>query len=236
MVTPSPIKRSSVLVVDDERGIRDLLQHALGELGFEVRLAACGVEALAELNKAKPDILILDLNMPDLSGEEVCQRIRSDPRTQVLPLLILTGRGTENLVSQCLDNGADDFLAKPFHVKELISRIRALLRRPPTLVTDQTVFIKGRLVLRCGERRALFAGHPIPKLSPKEFDLLLQLAIRAPNAVDKNVLALESWGEPLSTLSARTLDVHIRRIRLKLGKAARFLKTVPSIGYQWTDI
>lgn len=225
-----------ILVVDDELSVRAVLERILRKEGFQVSLAACGKEALQAIENQRPDVMILDLNLPDLSGDAVCQKIRKDPLACSVSILILTGRASEGLPAECLNGGADDYLAKPFDIKELIARVRALLRRPRLYTADDSVLQKGPLSLHVGERRVSVKGWEAPSLAPKEFELLKQLLLHAPKVIDKNILALAVWGVPADRLHRRTLDVHMRRIRQKIGpKASRCLKTVPVIGYQWLD-
>jgi len=225
-----------ILVVDDELALRSVLDRLLRRAGFDVTLASTAKEGLHSVEKRPPDMLILDLNLPDINGEEVCHQIRKTLSTQPIPILILTGCGTEGLPAQCLDVGADDYLSKPFDNKELVARVRALLRRPRLYAAQDTVIQKKNISIVPAERRVLVNGHSIVSFAPKEFDMLYQLVLHAPNVLDKNTLALKVWGVSSGELNSRTLDVHIRRIRKKLGEsAARCLKTIPAVGYQWFE-
>jgi DNA-binding response OmpR family regulator len=227
---------SRILAVDDEVSIRNLLARVLGREGFDVLLAKDGREGFQLAADQNPDLVILDLNLPDTPGEEICQRIRQTPSLQSVPVLILTGRGTEGLLPRCLNGGADDYVAKPFDIKELVARVRALLRRPRVYCAKDSVIENGRLSIRVAERQVLWKGTPIEALAPREFEMLRFLVLQAPGVIDKTVLALNVWGSALEGSSQRTLDVHIRRIRKKLGpQAASCLKTIPSVGFQWLD-
>lgn len=225
-----------ILVVDDEPGVRAILERVLEREGYKVLAADGGRAALEIARQEKPDVLVLDYLLPDLSGQAVCQSIRKDPAIQALPVLILTGQAAEGLPAQCLDSGADDYLAKPFDANELAARVRALLRRPRLYGSKDSVLERGAITIHTAERRVLVKGHIVKALSPKEFDLLYHIVMHAPNVLDKNTLALKAWGVPYEHLNPRTLDVHVRRIRAKLGRsAAGSLLTVPTIGYQWTS-
>jgi len=224
-----------VLVVDDEPAVRGVLERVLKREGFAVTMAINAGEGLTAVRERTPDMVILDLNLPDRSGEDVCQEIRKTSAVQAIPILILTGQAMEGLPARCLDEGADDYLSKPFDNKELVARVRALLRRPRLYVDKDAVLEKKQITVHVAERRVLVKGHPVNSLAPKEFDLLYQLLLYAPKVLDKNTLALKVWDVPAEQIHSRTLDVHIRRIRLKIGSAAKCLKTVPAVGYQWLD-
>jgi DNA-binding response OmpR family regulator len=224
-----------ILVIDDEPSLRNLLEVELRQAGFTILLSGNAEEGLRLVHEQKPDGVILDLNLPDIPGAEVCKRIRQDPAVGMVPILVLTGCDTEDLPASCLEGGADDFLQKPFNTKELIARLRALLRRPRIYDTDDSVIRKGRIEISRSERRVFVKGRPIDKLAPKEFELLSQLVLHSPKVLDKSALALKVWGTSLDNLNQRTLDVHIRRVRQKLGLSATCLRTVPAIGFQWLD-
>ncbi|SRR5258708_4601388 len=224
-----------VLVVDDEPAIRGVLERLLKREGFAVTLALNAREGLNAVQERLPDMVILDLNLPDRSGEDVCQDIRKSSSTQSIPILILTGQATDGLPAKCLDGGADDYLSKPFDNKELVARVRALLRRPRLYVEKDAVLETKQISVHVAERQIRVNGRSIDSLAPKEFDLLYQLLIHTPKVLDKNTLALKVWGVPAEQLHSRTLDVHMRRIRLKIGSASKCLKTIPAVGYQWLD-
>jgi DNA-binding response OmpR family regulator len=225
-----------VLVVDDEASIQSLLNRVLVREGFDVLSAMSGQEGLVAAAKEKPDLVILDLNLPDLYGEEVCSKLRQDPSTENVPVLILTGKNATGLSAHCLNGGADDYLSKPFDITDILAHMRALLRRSQGRVSSRGVISSGRLTIRIAERMVFWRGHRIATLAPKEFDILRHLVLEAPKVIDKNSLALKTWGISSDQLHQRTLDVHIRRIRKKLGTAAAAcLKTVPAIGFQWLD-
>ena len=229
-------KASRVLVVDDEPAVQKGLERLLSQEGLQVAMASTGQEALDAVERQRPDVIILDLNLPDMSGNDVCQRVRGDPSAAGVAILILTGKKSRGLPAECLNGGADDYLAKPFDLKELVARVRALLRRPRLYSTEDAVIQKGPLSLYVAERRICVKEIAIPSLTPKEFELLRLLLINAPRVLENNALALKVWGVPVDQLHHRTLNVHIQRIREKLGpQVAPHLKTVPAIGYQWLD-
>jgi two-component system, OmpR family, phosphate regulon response regulator PhoB len=223
-----------ILVVDDEETICNLLSRLLERDGYKVIKTTRGQDALKLILNEKPDLMILDLNLPDMSGEAIYESVRQTPQAKNLPILIITGRMVPGLSAKCLNDGADAFLAKPFDTPELLAQILALLRRSSVYSEADEVIEKGGVTIQPAQRRVLFKGVPIDHLSPKEFDVLRELVIHSPEVVGKEALATKVWGMSLEQLHPRTLDVHIRRIRQKIGTSgARSLKTVPAVGYQW---
>jgi DNA-binding response OmpR family regulator len=225
-----------ILVVDDEISVRKLVSRLLLQEGFDVLTASSGGEGLKLIEKQKPALVILDFDLPDITGDKVYQMVRQNPRTQSLPILIMTGLATKGLSSRCLNEGADAYLAKPFDPDDLCANVRALLRRSTAYVSEDSVIQRGALIIKLLERQVIFDGRAIQRLAPKEFELLKQLALRSPAIVDASTLAAQVWNVPVEELPLRTLDVHIRRVRRKLGPAGgALLQNVPSIGYQWID-
>jgi len=229
-------KKARVLVVDDEPSVRVALERFLSNEGLQVKLAASGKEALEAIDQERPDVMVLDLNMPDMTGNDVCQYVRRDPGASAVGILILTGEKGVGLPAECINGGADDYLTKPVDMQELLARLRALLRRPRLYTTEDAVIEKGPVSLDAGKHRVSVKGKAVPGLTPKEFEMLRLLLLNAPRVIDNNTLALTVWGVPAQRLHRRSLNVHIQRIRKKLGtEAARYLKTVPNIGYQWLE-
>ncbi len=235
--TPSPGANgmaSKILVVDDEESMCNLLTRLLQREGYRVVTATRGREALQILEHEKPDLMILDLNLPDLSGENIYQSIRQDPRCRSIPILVITGRAVEGISARCLHGGADAFLSKPFDNTELLAYVHALLRRSKVYREAGDSIEKDGMIIEPNERSVAMKGTPVRHLSPKEFEVLKELVSRSPDVVEKGELAAKVWGTPLANLHPRTMDVHIRRIRKKIGTAgARCLRTIPAVGYQW---
>jgi DNA-binding response OmpR family regulator len=225
---------AKILVVDDEETICNLLSRLLEREGYQVIKTTRGQDALKLILSEKPNLMVLDLNLPDMSGESIYESVRQTLQVKNLPILIMTGRNVPGLYAKCLNGGADAFLSKPFETPELLAQIRALLRRSNVYNDVEDSIQIGSVAIQPSQRRVLLKGIPIEHLSPKEFDVFRELVVRSPDVVGKNDLAIKVWGTTLDHLHSRTLDVHIRRIRQKIGSAGyRYLKTVPAVGYQW---
>jgi DNA-binding response OmpR family regulator len=210
---------TDVLVVEDEPDIRNLIVHHLTRDGFRCRTAATGPEALARVRSAPPDLVVLDLMLPEMDGLEVCRRLRGDPATASLPLIMLTAK-------------ADDYLAKPFSPKELVARVRAVLRRARPGPVSHPVSV-GEVSLDAARHTVTVAGRPV-ELTPKEFDLLQSLLEAAGRVLSREHLLNRVWGYARADeIESRTVDVHIRRLRAKLGAEERRIATIKGVGYRF---
>jgi two-component system, OmpR family, phosphate regulon response regulator PhoB len=222
---------SRVLIVEDERDIRDLVVLHLRRDGYEVTSAGSGEEALAQVRQSPPDLIVLDLMLPAMSGLEVCRRLRQEPATATLPILMLTAKADEVDRVVGLELGADDYVVKPFSPKELLARVRAVLRRsrPGPNVAPMAF---GALTIDPGTHRVFVAGAPVA-LTPKEFDLLRALAGARGRVLSREFLLDRVWGySRADEIESRTVDVHVRRLRVKLGSEGRRILTVKSVGYR----
>jgi phosphate regulon transcriptional regulator PhoB len=222
---------SRVLIVEDERDIRDLVVHHLKREGYQVSAASSGEEALRQVQAAPPDLVLLDLMMPAMDGLEVCRRLRQDPATAMLPIVMLTAKGDEVDRVLGLEIGADDYIVKPFSPKELLARVRAVLRRsrPAPGAAPLTL---GALVMDLGTHTASVGGLALA-LTPKEFDLLRALVEARGRVLSREFLLDRVWGYAhASEIESRTVDVHVRRLRVKLGPEGRRILTVKSVGYR----
>lgn len=223
-----------ILVVEDERDILELLEYNLRAAGFEVDTAPDGRLALEKLAARPPDLLLLDLMLPEVDGLEVCRLVRREETTRLLPIIVLTARTDELDRVVALELGADDFMVKPFSVRELVLRIRAVLRRsqgtaPPA--EDGETIRQGPLVLEPTGPRALLNGQALP-LTVTEFRLLLALARRPGRVRSREELLSTAWGHE-SRGYDRTVDTHVRRLRAKLGEAHYLVETVRGVGYRF---
>jgi phosphate regulon transcriptional regulator PhoB len=222
---------SRVLIVEDEPDIRELVVHHLKREGYQVSAAASGEEALRQVQAAPPDLVLLDLMMPAMDGLEVCRRLRQDPATASLPIVMLTAKGDEIDRVLGLEIGADDYVVKPFSPKELLARVRAVLRRsrPSPGAAPLTL---GALVMDLGTHTASMGGLALA-LTPKEFDLLRALIEARGRVLSREFLLDRVWGySRASEIESRTVDVHVRRLRVKLGPEGRRILTVKSVGYR----
>ncbi|MBF0469938.1 MAG: response regulator [Gammaproteobacteria bacterium] len=220
-----------VLVVEDEKNICDMLRMALGQKGMEVSEAADAEIALKVIATDRPDLLLIDWNLPGISGIELVQKLRKDPMHRQLPMIMLTARGTEEDRIQGLDYGADDYITKPFSPRELASRINALLRRV-TPDTEDSLLTIGPMRINHGQNRFYLEGEEI-KLSPAEFRLISFLMSHPDRLFSRSQLLDYVWGDG-KFIGERTVDVHIRRLRrlLELKGHEQLIETVRSRGYR----
>lgn len=234
MPTP-PNDHATILVVDDEPDIRDLLQYNLERDGFGVLLAKDGVDALDIAITEQPDLVILDVMMPRLDGIEVCRRIRRDASLRTTPIIMLTARSEESDHVRGLDVGADSYLTKPISIPILLSQVRALIRQtnrvtePPNIVTlhDLEIDRDRFVVYQTGgdERRSI-------KLPRKEFGLLYHLASHPGKVFSRQELLDQVWGPDVYVVD-RTVDVHVRKIREKIG--SEYIETIKGVGYKFKE-
>ncbi len=228
-----PVAR--ILLVEDEESIAQPFTRSLESAGFEAVGAKTAASALDLFERVHPDLVVLDLSLPDGDGRDVCVEMR---RRSEVPILMLTARGTETDRVIGLELGADDYVVKPFSSREVISRIRAILRRsgPGTQESELEPIEVLNLVVDIPSRRVLLDGTAI-ELSRKEFDLLAELARHAGNVVTREDLMANVWDVNWFG-STKTLDVHIRALRRKLGDSAtdpRYIHTVRGVGFRFAD-
>jgi DNA-binding response OmpR family regulator len=220
-----------VLIVEDEPDIAEGLRYNLEREGLAVVVAATGEKGLeiALDRKNPPALILLDLMLPGMSGMELCRRLRREPATRRTPIIMLTARGSESERVAGLELGADDYVTKPFSVRELIARVRAVLRRADETAT--AVYEDERLQISFDEMQVTCEGESV-KLTRKEFGLLAALARRPGRVATRNQLLDEVWGQQYYS-DTRTLDVHIRRLRSKLGPCGECVETVIGVGYRF---
>jgi DNA-binding response OmpR family regulator len=221
----------SVLIIEDDPDIAESVRYNLESAGFAASIASTGEQGLAlALDKQSPaSVIILDLMLPGISGTELCRRLRRENQTRRTPIIMLTAKTSEADRIAGLDLGADDYIAKPFSVRELIARVRAVLRRIEDDAAER--YVDGRLAIDFEDVRALCDGSNI-KLTNKEFTLLSVLAKRSGRVVTRQQLLDQVWGYSYYG-DARTLDVHIRRLRQKLGDCGDCIETVVGTGYRF---
>jgi two-component system, OmpR family, phosphate regulon response regulator PhoB len=220
-----------VLIVEDEPDIRDLLAFHLEREGYHVTRSRTGADALRQVRARPPDLILLDLMLPELGGLDVCRRLRQDPRTASVPIVMLTARGEEVDRIIGLELGADDYIVKPFSPKEVVARVRAVLRRAGARDGAAPV-VSGRLVID-PDRHTVQVDAAAIELTPKEFDLLRALAEARGRVLSREFLLDRVWGyASAGEIESRTVDVHVRRLRMKLGDEGQRITTVKGVGYR----
>ena len=224
-----------VLVVEDEQDVALLIQHALERSGDgKAAIVASGDAALRAIADEPPDLVILDLNLPVLSGTEVCRILRSRPATSDIPIIMLTARSDESDRVAGLDLGADDYITKPFSLGELAARVRAVLRRrSPAAARPPTLFRNAHLAADFDAVAVSVDGRPV-RLTRREFQLLRFLIDNRNRVVSRERLLERVWGYE-RFIETRSVDVHVGRLRNKLGPAGAQIETVIGLGYRFVD-
>ncbi|MBM4139436.1 MAG: response regulator transcription factor [Nitrospira sp.] len=224
-----------VLVVEDEREILQLVTHYLEKEGFRVLTATTGIEALKKVSREKPDLLMLDLMLPEMDGLEICKRVRAMPEAAMLPIIMLTAKAEESDTIVGLELGADDYVTKPFSPKALVTRVKALLRRLERAPSAEiTHYRYGPLAMNL-ERHEVRFGEKEVLLTAKEFGLLEHLLRNPGRVLTRDVLLNAIWGYNYYGTS-RTVDVHIRRLKQKLPLLDEAIVSVKSLGYKLKEL
>lgn len=224
---------ANILLVEDEPGIQELLKLNLGLAGHQVTAVDDAEAALQTLNVMLPDVILLDWMLPGMSGIDLCRRLRADKRYQPVPIIMLTARGEEHDKVSALDTGADDYMTKPFSPRELVSRIRAVLRRRAPQMTEELVEMSG-LKLDPASHRVTGNGKALD-LGPTEFRLLHFFMTHPERVYARSQLLDQVWGDDVF-VEERTVDVHIRRLRIALEVSAHenLVQTVRGAGYRFS--
>jgi two-component system phosphate regulon response regulator PhoB len=222
-----------ILVVDDEPDLLELVRFNLCQAGFDVETATGGEEGLEKARRHPPDLVVLDLMLPDVPGTEVCRRLRTDSELGSVPILMLTARSEEIDRVVGLELGADDYVTKPFSPRELVLRARAILRRTRA-DGEPTKLMRSGLLELDPERHRCRVGEREIKLTAKEFELLRTLMERPGRVMTRDRLLDEVWGSDI-TVTSRTIDTHLKRLREKLGDAGDLVETVRGVGYRFAD-
>ena len=221
-----------ILVVEDEADLVELISYNLKKEGFNVDSAMDGETALSKIKKGRYDLVVLDLMLPGIQGMELCRILRSDPKTETLPIIMLTAKGEEVDKILGLEMGADDYITKPFSPRELVARVKAVLRRSLEKPSVEEVLKAGELVIDKERYTVTIKGKPV-KLSAKEFKLLLFLAERKGKVFNRERLLDAVWSDE-SFVEPRTVDVHIRRLRAQIEEDPahpKYIKTLRGVGY-----
>ena len=223
----------NIIIVEDDEDIADSIRYNLEREGFRVRVAVTGEEALNLILGGPPSLIILDLNLPGMNGFEICRRLRAELPTAKVPILMLTARADETDKVLGLNMGADDYITKPFSMRELVARVNAALRRSEGADADRPVFDNGSLRIDPSTFRVSYQERDV-RMTRKEFALLSELARNEGRVLTRETLLDRVWGMNYFG-DSRTLDVHIRRLRQKLGNSG-LIETVTGIGYRLCDV
>jgi two-component system phosphate regulon response regulator PhoB len=225
--------KTKILVVDDEPDLLELIDANLSAAGYDVLMAASGQEALKKARELQPGLILLDVMLPELDGLEVCKMLRHDPATHSIPIVMLTARAAEIDRVLGLELGADDYVTKPFSVRELVLRVKKLLARQAAPETEAGQIRIGGLHIDKARHHAAYQGRALD-LTLTEFKLAALLAERRGRVQSREQLLRDVWGYN-NLIDTRTVDTHMRRLRAKLGPAAKLLDTVRGVGYRFRE-
>ncbi|HVV71487.1 MAG TPA: response regulator [Verrucomicrobiae bacterium] len=225
--------RAKILIVDDEPEAVELIEFNVRQAGFDVLTASDGAEALKKARAAVPNLIVLDLMLPEVDGLEVCKMLRRDPATAAIPIVMLTAKAAEIDRILGLELGADDYITKPFSPRELVLRIKNVLQRGRVAAEEPGLHKFGELVIDSPRHLVSWRGKKID-LTATEFKLLTLLAERRGRVQSREQLLRDVW-EYNNLIDTRTVDTHMRRLREKLGPAAKYLDTVRGVGYRFLD-
>jgi len=223
-----------ILVVDDERDLVTTLSYNLQKNGYQTRTALTGAAALeAAVEEPLPDLVLLDLMLPDIPGSEVCRKLRAHERTQSIPIIMLTAKGEEIDRVVGFEVGADDYVVKPFSVRELMLRVRAILKRAQPERHEEETLSFGKLRVDRGAHRVWVADREV-SLTALEFKLLATFLERRGRVQTRETLLSDVWGID-ADVTTRTVDTHVKRLREKLGLAGKYVETLRGVGYRFGD-
>jgi two-component system phosphate regulon response regulator PhoB len=222
--------RRRIVVIEDDRDIADAMSYALDRAGFTVRIARTGEEGLDAVRKGA-DLVLLDLNLPGMDGLEVCRMLRRQPGSIHTPILIVSARGEEVDRVLGLEMGADDYLVKPFSMKELVARCKVSLRRMEAQIEGPAGYVDENFEIEFDAYLLRYKGEEI-RLTHKEFELVRYMVERAGRVLTRERLLNRIWGQD-AEVDARSVDAHVRRLRAKLGPARHHVETVVGIGYRF---
>jgi len=223
--------KERILIIEDDKHISRLVKYNLEKSGYDCSVAASGEDAFKMLDKEQVDLIILDIMLPRMDGFEVCRRIKQEDRLKDIPIVMLTAKGEEVDRVVGLELGADDYIVKPFSPRELVLRIKAILRRGKAQEAKKDILTAGILTVDIPKHKVTVSGKEV-KLTPIEFRLLVTLMQRKSRVQSRDVLLDDVW-DIHADVYTRTVDTHIKRLREKLGKAGRFIETIVGIGYRF---
>ena len=222
----------TILLIEDEKNIRELVKYNLEQDGFRVLAASRGNAGLETVLREKPALVLLDLMLPEMNGLEICKTLRQNEKTRLTPIIMLTAKGTESDRVVGLELGADDYITKPFSPRELVARVKAVLRRSQEKSPEQ-ILRSGTIELDVTKHELRLKGRSL-EITAKEFELLRVLMSSKARVLTREVLLSKVWGyENSVNIETRTVDMHVGQLRKKLGKEAERIVTVKSVGYRF---
>ncbi|MEX2137962.1 MAG: response regulator [Pirellulales bacterium] len=227
------MSRERILVVDDEEDLLELVNYNLSREGFRVECVASGEAALAAARKNLPDLIVLDLLLPNVDGLEICRRLKGDDKTKHIPIIMLTAKSAESDMVSGLELGADDYMTKPFSPRVLLARIKAILRRKAKQVPDDSAIHIRELMIHPGRHEVTISGKPV-ELTFTEFRLLHFLARKPGWAFTRAQIVDAVKGEDYP-VTERSVDVQVAGLRKKLGDLGRYIETVRGVGYRFKE-
>lgn len=230
----SEFKGKKVLIVDDESDVTDLVGYHLKAKGFTVEALNDPNSSVGVARSFLPDLVILDVMMPDLNGIQICRMLRADPKLKRVPVIFLTAKAEENDRVQGLETGADDYISKPFSVKELVLRVMAIIRRLQEARPDEPRKLTAGGILVDVDRHEVFVGGKLIDLTATEFKLLRLLMERRGRVQTREHLLITVWNYE-TEIETRTVDTHVRRLREKLGMEADWVETIRGVGYRLAE-
>ena len=236
LILMTVMTKMKIVVVEDEPDILEVLSYNLKREGFDVTTALDGTSGLALVEKHSPDLVLLDLMLPGIDGLEICRRIKDNKKLSHIPVIMVTAKGEESDVVLGLGIGADDYIAKPFSPRELIARVKAVLRRSQisdAVEDTDRIEIEG-LTIDAAKFSVSYRGRPI-KFTATEFRLLHQLASSPGRVFSREQLLDHAFGSNVVVVD-RNIDVHIRAIRKKISEDTQFIETIRGIGYRFMDV
>jgi two-component system alkaline phosphatase synthesis response regulator PhoP len=222
-----------ILIVDDEEDVLELVRYNLDRSGFQAETASSGEEALSKARKSSPDLIILDLMLPGIDGLEVCKKLKSDVKTEHIPIVMLTAKGDESDIVTGLELGAEDYVTKPFSPKILIARVRRILHRAVSRDLEKPIIRKRDLTIDPGRREVLVKGKPV-NLTFTEFNILYAL-VKRPGLVFTRYQIIDAVHGDNYLVTDRAIDVQIVSLRKKLASCGNYIETVRGVGYRFKD-
>jgi two-component system alkaline phosphatase synthesis response regulator PhoP len=224
------MKRPSILMIEDDPAILAVARDLLEKEGYEVDSSESCAGGFQKLSRRHPDLLVLDLNLPDGDGLELCRRLGASPVFRELPVMMVTARGATQDIVEGLEAGAHDYMVKPFNVREFVARVRSIVRRNPSPGPKEKDLATGKLRLSKSTHEVWNDGKPVT-LTLREFDVLRVLMEDEGRVLSREDIISRAWG-PATSIAVRVIDVHISHLRAKLGKEGKRVETVPQVGFK----